>query len=699
MERSLDTSEVGDSIREALKNHVYNGKPVSYTVAVALNCIMPGVIRWERKDGSSSHFLCATYYEANVFLEMMQQKGYKELVGAVKYLQTLVPRSRQQVRKSQDEEELNNFFVIIQGMDRALIALKKKDKQKENGSAPSNSPMISFADLQEVAFQLFMDTGAHTKFTCDREASAEYVALLTREFVEASSRATALEELLEAVPRYNSFRVTHSGATASVCANTWLRMLQVIPGVSEDKAQCLLDHFPTFASLMRAYRDPRLSQAQKEDLVADKLHDARIQRALSKRIYLVFCEENPDSAEMLTESASPLDSGERRVEARHRRREAAAPYPSSKRQVKEQDEDLEFFARETEPTSHSRRSNGFFARLASYIPIVNKLMPEEDEEEEEPAADVSTDSIEIQTTQEDVDEETQEDVDEEEEAEEAEEEQEKEKEEAQKTEEPQETVEAVETQKPEEMEDILEPPVTRASPSFVAHNEQLSTPPRHPNKRRSRKSRSPSRESGTESGERSPAMMRQRKRGDKRVFLPGPSQQSKMLRISNTQRRRKSTSPSPHDSALTVIKQKKTITLEEFERLQHQLHEMTITLEEFERLQHQLHEMVEPTPQAQLAMTQAALANGLERPFTRGFPGPTSFPGYVPGSIAHKNHGALVVQDERKREHTNNGVPFGKRPRNHGNAPIVFSGATLRDAMLLHAMRALQQLQRKSCRR
>ncbi|EEY53190.1 uncharacterized protein PITG_06823 [Phytophthora infestans T30-4] len=278
MEASLDASPAGTKIREALKNHIYNGKPVSYSVSSALNCIMSGVIRWERKDSSGSHFSCALYYEASAYLEMLQKKSYKELVAAVRYLQT-------------------KFFVVIEGMDRALIELKKQQrKKKKNGTAANRTlPMISFADLQEIAFQLFMDVGAHTKFTCDLEATANYVALLTRELVVASSRATALEEFLESVPRYNSFRVTHSGGTASASANAWLRMLQVIPGVSEDKAQCLLDHFPTFDCLMRAYRDPRLSRAQKEDLVADKLHDARVQRALSKKIYAVFCEEDPDA--------------------------------------------------------------------------------------------------------------------------------------------------------------------------------------------------------------------------------------------------------------------------------------------------------------------------------------------------------------------------------------------------------------------
>ncbi|ETL94761.1 hypothetical protein L917_07349, partial [Phytophthora nicotianae] len=294
MEKSLDTSSAGDKIRDALKNHVYNGKPVSYTVSTALNCILSGVIRWERKDSSGSHYCCAIYYEAHAFLEMIQKKSYKELVAVVQYLQTLVPKRKQ---SQQQEDEPTKYFVIIEGMDRALIELKKRQKKKKtNGTAAiSTSPMITFADLQEIAFQLFMDVGAHTKFTCDLEATANYVALLTRELVVASSRATALEELLESVPRYNSFRVTRSGGTACASANAWLRMLQVIPGVSEDKAQCLLDHFPTFDSLMRAYRDPRLSRAQKEDIVADKLHDAWIQRALSKKIYSVFCEEDPDA--------------------------------------------------------------------------------------------------------------------------------------------------------------------------------------------------------------------------------------------------------------------------------------------------------------------------------------------------------------------------------------------------------------------
>lgn len=303
METSLDASSAGKSIRTALQEHVYNGKPVPFRVASALHCRYPGVIRWERRqDGHEVdvHVSCAIYYEAEAFLRMLREKSYEELVRVVRYLQSFVPSSAllnsRTAQQRGGDEEPSKFFVIVEGMDRALIELKKQQKKKRQTPGGSHRlDAISFPDLHELAFQLFMDVGAHTKFTCDVDATADYVALITRELVVASSRVSTLEEFLESVPRINSFRVTRTGSTASVCANAWLRMLQVIPGVSEDKAQNLLNHFPTFDSLMRAYRDPNRTLAEKEELVSDKLHEGRYERALSKRIFTIFCEENPDT--------------------------------------------------------------------------------------------------------------------------------------------------------------------------------------------------------------------------------------------------------------------------------------------------------------------------------------------------------------------------------------------------------------------
>ncbi|TDH66747.1 hypothetical protein CCR75_002456 [Bremia lactucae] len=284
MEKSLDLSEVGSRIRDALTQHLFHGKSVASIVSHAFDCSVPGALRWERKDDSNMHFSCAIYYKADTFLNVLQQ-SYTNVLGIVQSLQALVPTTV-------SIETTHRSFLIIEGMDQALVTLQKHKQKQTNASS---SFILSFADLHEIAFQLFLDTNVHTKFTCDVDASAKYVALLTREFVVAASRATANEERLESVFRYTSFRVTPRGERASASANAWLRMLQVIPGVSEDKAQCLLNYFPTFRSLMQEYRNPSLSRAQKEDLVADKLHDSRIQRALSKRIYTIFCEENLDT--------------------------------------------------------------------------------------------------------------------------------------------------------------------------------------------------------------------------------------------------------------------------------------------------------------------------------------------------------------------------------------------------------------------
>jgi ERCC4-type nuclease len=120
--------------------------------------------------------------------------------------------------------------------------------------------------------------------------------MIAREMVVSATRKSSEEEFLESVPRLHSFRVDASGVTVNNYSNAWLRMLQTIPGVSEDKAQSLMDHFPTFESLMRAYRDSTLTQTDKEDLLTDKLHRMRFERALSKRIYSIFTSMDPTAS-------------------------------------------------------------------------------------------------------------------------------------------------------------------------------------------------------------------------------------------------------------------------------------------------------------------------------------------------------------------------------------------------------------------
>ncbi|KAF1325140.1 hypothetical protein FI667_g9490, partial [Globisporangium splendens] len=308
MERSLHESDAGDALRKALATHVYNNKALMFEMEPPFDCMLANVIQWTRREdgdltsskSSSSprlrFFSSAIYLQAHDFLQLLEERSYAEVRTMMQFLKTeLQKRQQQSKRQCPREEDDSNVdqlstFLIIEGMDRCLIDRKKK-KQNNPGSVH-----FSFSDLHEMAFQLFMDTETHTKFTIDLESTASYVAMVTRELVLAATKqSNAQEELLESVPRLHSFRVTASGATMNNFANAWLRMLQMIPGVSEDKAQSILDYFPTLTSLLRAYSDPSVSQEAKEDLLADKLSGKHIERALSKRIFNVFCVDDPEA--------------------------------------------------------------------------------------------------------------------------------------------------------------------------------------------------------------------------------------------------------------------------------------------------------------------------------------------------------------------------------------------------------------------
>ncbi|GLE02769.1 hypothetical protein PINS_up011624 [Pythium insidiosum] len=309
MQQTLAESDVGRAIAQALETNSYNNRRIPSQLDTSFSASLP-VIQWERRrsvdndlsvgsvDPVSDRFALALHCAADTFLGWVDDKGIDGLVAVARQVQKMSVRltSSAQLHRS---VTWSSIIFIVEGMDRALIERKKnakKKRDKANGTElqQHQSSVSTFSDLHELTFQLFMDTGVHTKFTCDSEATAAYVALVTRELLVAAQRQSSQEEFLESVPRVHSFRVMpRSGSTMNPFGNTWLRMLQMIPGVSEDKAQSLLNHFPTFASLMAAYRDVARTQREKEELLADKLSDGRMESALSKRIFHIFSSDDP----------------------------------------------------------------------------------------------------------------------------------------------------------------------------------------------------------------------------------------------------------------------------------------------------------------------------------------------------------------------------------------------------------------------
>ena len=173
----------------------------------------------------------------------------------------------------------------------------------------------------------------------------------------------------------------------------------------------------------------------------------------------------------------------------------------------------------------------------------------------------------------------------------------------------------------------------------------------------------------------------QRSRGKKRGGMFGSSRPSKTLHGASTQERRVPTSPSPGAG----MQERRVPTSPSFGlALKAFKMKSILSHDEIKRLLERARKIAETTLHAQMARTQVALSNGLERPVTRDsfFSGVvSSCPGYVPGSIAAQNRGGLAAQSERKRgveDAVKSDMPFGKRRKTNEPEPLRCSGTTLR---------------------
>lgn len=192
LERSLDESEAGRGVRQALQTHVYNGKQLSVAFRPSFDCKYPRVIVLDlvagasisqRSIGSSSttsptaSCVCAVYFDAHAYLQLLLEEAYAGLTTRVEFLTRFVAEKWSSSVATCDQAANPQVFVVVEKMDHALVEYKKnarKSKRVASGTSQELTqpegqfdsgelPDISFADLHEVAFQLFMDLGAHTK--------------------------------------------------------------------------------------------------------------------------------------------------------------------------------------------------------------------------------------------------------------------------------------------------------------------------------------------------------------------------------------------------------------------------------------------------------------------------------------------------------------------------------------------------------
>lgn len=212
MERTLNDSEAGQVLKKALQTHVYNNKPLVFELGAAFDCMHSNVIQWERREtvvdrsktaggvtpsarnaaSSSAPSVCrflsvALYFQAEEFIQLLEQESYSEVQSIMQYLKKdlqvqaarlLQRQSRFLVDGCESGEIQLSSFLIIEGMDKCLINRKKKKQTTSITTTTTAQPTVqvsqlSFNDIHEMAFQLFMDTETHTKVSFLAQASLE----------------------------------------------------------------------------------------------------------------------------------------------------------------------------------------------------------------------------------------------------------------------------------------------------------------------------------------------------------------------------------------------------------------------------------------------------------------------------------------------------------------------------------------------
>lgn len=71
-------------------------------------------------------------------------------------------------------------------------------------------------------------------------------------------------------------------------------MLQEVPGISEQKAIAIASHYPLPRSLAAALSDPRVPEAERALLLADKMGGGKREEKRARRVFELFTQEDGD---------------------------------------------------------------------------------------------------------------------------------------------------------------------------------------------------------------------------------------------------------------------------------------------------------------------------------------------------------------------------------------------------------------------
>lgn len=289
-EKTLRNSAEGCAFVEHLKNAVYCGNDTPFVAASPFESPVGGSIKWLWRSylhgGAKANF--SHQMEKQICLEPIPFVGL--YCSGIEFITNVLQNNSElfynQIRalRASIHQPKARICFIVEGLHQAIVSIDQSKRKCASTRQNIQSKILNMVSRLYVRFS------CSTKFTIDLRDSAEFLVYLTRELSNTPYRER--KTAMDFVPRMKSFRVRPDGKRI-ISSDAWLHFLQTVSGVSESKAQKIMDYYPTIETLLRVYLDPSLEISMKENLLQDKMGINR-QAALSKRIYEAFSSRDPD---------------------------------------------------------------------------------------------------------------------------------------------------------------------------------------------------------------------------------------------------------------------------------------------------------------------------------------------------------------------------------------------------------------------
>jgi hypothetical protein len=168
--------------------------------------------------------------------------------------------------------------------------------------APQNKPQhlaITDSDLNDAIVWLHVSARVECQIMKTDDDTLQFLRNMTRAISEEPYVQPVSE--LQCVKKIKSAIIPLSTIDAAMATNpvlerahdTWIRMLQQVPGISSTRAEQLAQYFPTARSLWQFYQQPASDNTSTAHSVAHLFGERGQLNKLSEQLYLTMTSDNP----------------------------------------------------------------------------------------------------------------------------------------------------------------------------------------------------------------------------------------------------------------------------------------------------------------------------------------------------------------------------------------------------------------------